>query len=117
MKASNGGPLGHFLFETGTTLLGEYKPNSDRIAASLPSYCLRIPGQPAVRIHGSVGTFFQCADSSSDRNAIETVAGHDLLQWKQDGMLIQVSFHGHSQVNLDLDLAVARSVHLIRPNR
>jgi hypothetical protein len=107
----------HFKVVLRTTLLGEYKPDSDRIAASLPSYCLPIPGQPAVRIHGSVGAFFQCADSSSDRNAIETVEGHDLLQWKQDDMLIQVSFHGHSQVNLDLDLAVARSVHLIHPNR
>ncbi len=45
---------------------------------------------------------------------MKTVEGHDLLQWKQDGMVNQVSFHGHSQVNLDLDLAVAQSVKLIR---
>jgi hypothetical protein len=115
--ASNGGPLGHFVFETGTSLLGEYKPHSIRAAASIPSYCLLIQGQPAVRIHGSPGTFFECANSSTDPNAIETVQGHDLLQWKQDGMVNQISFHGHSQVNLDLDLAVARSVELIRPNR
>ena len=114
MIASNGGPLGHFVFETGTSLLGEYKPHSDRAAASIPSYCLPIQGQPAVRIHGSPGQFFECADSSNDPNATETVQGHDLLQWKQDGMVNQVSFHGHSQVNLDLDLAVAQSVELIR---
>jgi hypothetical protein len=115
--ASNGGPLGHFVFETGTALVGEYKPDSDRAAASLPSYCLPISEKPVLRIHGSTATYFQCADSSSDRNAIEIVAGHDLLQWRQAGLLVQVSFHGHSQVNLDLDLAVARSVRLIRPNR
>jgi hypothetical protein len=114
-QASNGGPLGHFMFQTGTRLLGEYKPRSDRIAAQIPSYCLPIRGQSTVHVHGSVATFFQCADSSSDRNAIQLVMGHDLLQWKQAGMLNQVSFHGHSQVNLDLDLAVARSVRLIRP--
>lgn len=114
--ASNGGPLGHFVFETGTTLVGEYQPGSNRVAASIPSYCQPIVGHGVIRIHGSVGTFFQCAESSSDRNAVQTVAGHDLLQWKQDGMLNQVSFHGHSPVNLDLDLAVAQSVHLIQPN-
>jgi hypothetical protein len=115
--ASNGGPLGHFVFETGSSLLGEYKPHSIRAAAWIPSYCLPIQGQPAVRIHGSPGKLFECANSNTDPNAIELVQGHDLLQWKQDGMVIQVSFHGHSQVNLDLDLAVARSVQLIRPNR
>ena len=115
--ASNGGPLGHFVFETGSSLLGEYEPHSVRAAASIPSYCLPIPGQSAVRIHGSSGSYFECANSYTDPNAIETVQGHDLLQWKQGGMLNQVSFHGHSQVNLDLDLAVARSVELIRPNR
>ena len=115
--SSNGGPLGHFVFETGTSLLGEYKPHSIRAAASIPSYCPPMVGQPAVRIHGSSGTFFECANSSTDPNAVETVQGHDLLQWKQDGMVNQVSFHGHSQVNLDLDLAIAQSVELIRPHR
>lgn len=116
-KASNGGPLGHFVYETGTSLLGEYKPNTLQAASSIPSYCLTIPHQSGVRIHGSTGTFFQCADSSSDRNARTTLMGHDLLQWKQHGMLIQVSFHGHSQANLDLDLAVANSVRMIHPSR
>ncbi len=112
--ASNGGPLGHFVFETGSSLLGEYKPHSIRAAASIPSYCLPIQGQRAVRIHGSPSEFFECANSSNDPNAMKTVQGHDLLQWKQDGMVNQVSFHGHSEVNLDLDLAVAQSVKLIR---
>jgi len=113
--SSTGGPLGHFVFETGTSLLGEYKPHSIRAAASIPSYCRPIQGEPSIRIHGSPGMFFECANSSADPNAKTTVQGHELLQWKQNGMITQVSFHGHSQVNRDLDLAVARSVELIRP--
>lgn len=112
--SSNGGPLGHFVFETGTNLLGEYKRHSIKAASSIPSYCQPVS---TVRIHGSGGTIYQCANSSNDRNAIETIAGHDMLQWVDHGMVTQVSFHGHSQVNLDLDLAIARSVVLVSPRR
>lgn len=113
--SSNGGPLGHFVFETGTQPLGEYKPNSLKAASSIPSYCRRLSGQ--VAINGSTGIYYQCANSSNDHRAIETIAGHDMLQWIDHGMVTQVSFHGHTQVNLDLDLAVARSVVLVRPSR
>lgn len=115
--SSTGGPLGHFVFETGPDLVGEYKPHSNKAASSIPSYCQRTSGKAGVRIAGSVGTYYQCADSSNERNAIETIAGHDMLQWVDHGMVTQVSFHGHSQVNLDLDLAIARSVMLVRPHR
>jgi hypothetical protein len=113
----SGGPLGHFVFETGTSLLGEYKPHSSLAAGSIPSYCRPIHEHSAARIHESLGTFFECSNSSADPNAILTIQGHDLLQWKQNGMVNQVSFHGHSHENLDLDLAVARSVELIHPSR
>lgn len=115
--SSTGGALGHFVFETGPNLVGEYKPHSDKAASSIPSYCKRISGKADVRVNGSDGTYYQCADSSSDRNAIETIAGHDMLQWVDQGMITQVSFHGHSQVNLDLDLKIANSVVLVRPRR
>ena len=115
--SSTGGPLGHFVFETGMNLLGEYKPDSIKAASSIPSYCQRISEQSRVAVNGSAGTYYQCANSSNDRNAIETIAGHDMLQWVDHAMVTQVSFHGHSQVNLNLDLAVARSVVLVRPGR
>ena len=59
--SSNGGPLGHFVFETGTKLLGEFKPNSLKAASSIPSYCRRLSER--VAINGSPGTYYQCADS------------------------------------------------------
>lgn len=113
--SSNGGPLGHFAFETGTHLLGEYEANSLKAASSIPSYCRPVSERAA--INGSAGIYYQCANSSKDRYAIETIAGHDMLQWIDHGMVTQVSFHGHTQVNFDLDLAVARSVILLRPSR
>ena len=115
--SSVGGSLGHFVFETGTHLLGEYRPHSLRVGSAIPSYCAAIKGRPAVQIHGSTGRFFECANTSSDRDARTTILGHDLLQWKEGPIVCQVSFHGHSQVNLDLDLAVAKSVRSVRPTR
>lgn len=112
----NGGPLGHFVFETGTTLLGEYKPGTIKAASSIPSYCSKIQDAPTVKIRGSKGTFYQCSDSSSDRNAMQALMGHDMLQWKQAGLLCQVSFHGHSSLNLKLDVAVARSTEVVQPS-
>ena len=43
--------------------------------------------------------------------------GHDLLEWNDAGITSEVSFHGHSQVNLDLDVAVAGATVLISPTR
>lgn len=114
--ATNGGPLGHVVFEAGRNLLGEYKPGTDRAAAPLPSYCAPLPSAPVVRIHGSVGTFYRCADATADRNAVQTVLGHDLLEWRQDGLLCQVSFHGHSLVNLNLDVAMAKATQSVGPH-
>jgi hypothetical protein len=115
--ATNGGPLGHVVFEAGAGLIGEYEPGTDRAAAPLPSYCTPLPAAPAVRIHGAAGRFFQCADSSADRQAVQTVMGHDLLEWTQDGLLCQVSFHGHSLVNLALDVAGAQATQTVAPRR
>lgn len=115
--STSGGPMGHFVFETGTSLTGEYRPGSDKMASALPSYCARVHLGAPVRIHGTVGSFYECADSSNDRDAIETVQGHDLLEWRQDGLLCQVSFHGHSALNFDLDVAMAKATMLVRPRR
>jgi hypothetical protein len=47
---------------------------------------------------------------------IETVSGHELVEWRQDGVTCEVSFHGHSAVNQDLAVAVARSTHMVVPS-
>jgi hypothetical protein len=43
--------------------------------------------------------------------------GHDLLVWNDSGIACEVSLHGHSQVNVDLDIAVADATYLISPRR
>jgi hypothetical protein len=39
--------------------------------------------------------------------------GHQLLVWKMAGITCEVSFHGISKVNVDLDLAVADSTAMV----
>lgn len=113
--SSTGGPLGHFVFETGTNLVGEYKPDTDKAASSIPSYCQRISEQSEVHINGSVGTYYECANGSNDRNATETIAGHDMLQWVDQGMLTQVSFHGHAADFRNSPGAINEIPHLTDP--
>jgi hypothetical protein len=44
---------------------------------------------------------------------LELLKGHDLLVWEDAGITTEVSFHGHSQVNVDLDIAVAKATVLV----
>jgi hypothetical protein len=44
---------------------------------------------------------------------METVSGHELVEWRQDGVTCEVSFHGHSTVNQNLALAVAQSTRMV----
>ena len=39
----------------------------------------------------------------------------DLLVWNDSGITCEVSFHGHSQVNIELDIAVADATELAFP--
>jgi hypothetical protein len=43
------------------------------------------------------------------------LTGHDLLVWNDAGITSEVSFHGHSQVNVDLDIAEADATILVAP--
>jgi len=97
-----GGPLGHFVFTTG--------------GPKVPSYCLPMPVTKAVRIDGKVPRLYQCLDTSAVAGELELIIGHDLLVWDDAGVTTEVSFHGHSQVNVDLDIAVANATVLVPPS-
>jgi hypothetical protein len=43
--------------------------------------------------------------------------GHDLFTWRERGLLVQVSFYGHTSVNQDLDVAVAKDTIVVAPKR
>jgi hypothetical protein len=68
-----------------------------------------------IRVHGSAATLYQCSDSSRGPGEIELLTGHDLLVWNDAGITSEVSFHGHSQVNVDLDIAEADATILVAP--
>jgi hypothetical protein len=101
----SGGPLGHFVF------------TADRGGPQLPSYCSRLAVAKAVRVHGAVAKLYQCSDASTAPGVLELLKGHDLLVWEHAGITTEVSFHGHSQVNVDLDIAVANATLLVTPRK
>ncbi len=42
---------------------------------------------------------------------------HDLLVWNDSRITCEGSFHGHSQVNIDLDIAVADATTPASPKK
>jgi hypothetical protein len=113
LASVTGGPLGHFVFLEGprVTFIEGSGPRPKQV--SVPSTCKVVPLGKALRIHGSVATFYQCANGPLTYNEPALYLGHDLLTWRERGLEIQVSFHGHSRVNLDLDTAVANSTVVV----
>jgi hypothetical protein len=109
--STTGGPLGHFVIDAGRHLTlnrfgGPVQP--------VPSYCTGVPGGTAVVIHGAPAAAYECSDTWNP-SSLEIDVGHELLVWTQGGVTCEVSFHGHSLVNLELDLAIARATTLVRP--
>jgi hypothetical protein len=99
----DGGSLGHFVFTAG--------------GPHVPAYCSPMPVEQPVQVHGRAATLYQCSDSSTAPGELQLIMGHDLLVWDDAGITTEVSFHGHSQVNVDLDLAVANATSLVSPLR
>jgi hypothetical protein len=64
-----------------------------------------------------VAKLYQCSDSSGAPGGLKLYMGHDLLVWTDAGITCEVSFHGHSQVNMDLDIAVANATKLVTAKR
>ena len=109
----SGGPLGHFVFMAGTALPYVMTHKRGGNVAPVPSYCSRLNGSHA-RVQERRAIVYQCS-SDQTHNQLELVSGHTLLVWKDAGMTSEVSFHGHSQVNVDLDVAVANATVLVSP--
>jgi hypothetical protein len=71
----SGGPLGHFVFTA------EKGPSQ-----AVPPYCSPLLVASPVRVHGSVTTLYQCANSGTSPGENELVLGHDLLMWHNGGL-------------------------------
>jgi hypothetical protein len=108
-----GGPLGHFVFMSGTDLPYIMTGKRGKGVVPVPSYCTPLDSASLIHVHRSVAMLYQCADSRTSSTQIETIVGHTLLVWNDAGITCEVSFHGHSQVNVDLDLAVANAMVLV----
>ena len=50
-------------------------------------------------------------------DVFQLIMGHQLLVWNQAGITCEVSFHGISQVNVDLDVAVADATTMVTARR
>jgi hypothetical protein len=113
----SGGPLGHFVFMSGTDLPQIMTGKRGKGAVPVPSYCTPLDSASLIHVHGSVAKLYQCANSRTSSSQIETIVGHTLLVWNDAGITYEVSFHGHSQVNADLDVAVANATVLVPPRK
>lgn len=102
-----GEALGHFVIYAGKNL------NLSRTgkASFIPVYCRQIR---RLRVHGVTARMYQCANSDNGKS-VELVVGHELLVWKQYGVICEVSLHGHSQVNQHLDLVIANATKFVFP--
>ena len=113
----SGGPLGHFVFMTGRDLQLYLRNKPGKGVPPVPTYCSPQQDANAIRVQGSVATLYQCSDSANDQGQLQLIMGHDVLVWNDSGVTCEVSFHGHSQVNLALDIAVADATELVSPTR
>jgi|SRR5665213_698870 len=106
VSSVSGGPLGHFVITAGVGKL-----------QAVPAYCTPIQVASPVLVHGAIAKLYQCSSSASGPDVNQLIKGHDLLVWDASGITTEVSFHGHSQVNVDLDIAVAIATQLVSPTR
>ena len=111
----SGGPLGHFVFMSGTKLLQVMTNGRGKGGAPVPAYCSQIDSSILMRVHGHPAKLYQCGNASNSPTQIQIVEGHTLLVWREGKITCEVSFHGHSRVNVDLDLAVAKATVLVAP--
>ena len=113
----SGGPLGHFVFMSGTDMRKVMTNGRGKGAAPVPPYCAPIASSGRLHVHGHLAKLYQCGNASNSLTEIQIVEGHTLLVWNDSGIMCEVSFHGHSQMNVDLDVAVANTTFLVSPRR
>lgn len=112
----SGGRLGHFVFMTGTDLQSYLRQEAGKGLPPVPAYCSPMKLDKTLRVHGAMATLYQCSVSSNGPG-LELIMGHDLLVWNDSGITCEVSFHGHTQVNVELDVAVADATELVSPTK
>jgi len=110
----SGGPLGHFVFMSGTEMR-QAMTNGRGRGAPVPSYCSPLDVSSPIRVHGLPAKLYQCGNASNPLAETQIVEGHTVLVWSDRGITSEVSFHGHSQVNVDLDIATANATFLVPP--
>jgi lysophospholipase L1-like esterase len=110
----SGGPLGHFVFMSGTEMR-QVMTNGRGGGAPVPSYCSPLDVSSTIRVHGLTAKLYQCGTASNPLAETQIIEGHTVLVWSDRGITAEVSFHGHSQVNVDLDTAVANATFLVPP--
>ena len=113
----SGGPLGHFTFVEGPTVSFIEGSGRKPKSVSVPYSCHASTLATRTLIHGAAPKFYQCANGPMTFDTPALYLGHDLLTWRERGLLVEVSFHGHSDVNQDLDIAVARAAIVVAPSR
>ena len=59
---------------------------------------------------GTGTTWVECAGDISGMNS-----GHVILRWSRGDVIYAVSLHGHTQVNRDVELAIARNIEYVGP--
>jgi hypothetical protein len=106
----DGESLGHFVVYSGKNL----NLSRTRTASPIPVYCARTAQNRKLRVHGVVARMYKCSNSSNGKS-VELDIGHEVLIWKQNGITCEVSLHGHSQVNQDLDLVIANATRFVFP--
>lgn len=116
-RSISGGPLGHFVFMSGTDMQQVMTNTRGKHAAPVPPYCSPLDPSSLIRVHGHLAKLYQCGNASNPLTETQIVEGHTLLVWNDAGITCEVSFHGHSQVNVDLDVAVAKATVLMSPPR
>jgi hypothetical protein len=118
LPSISGGSLGHFVLVEGRGIKFYEGSGSAMKVVSVPSSCKVLPRRARpTRIHGSLAKFYECANGPLTPDTPALYLGHDLLTWTERGLQVQVSFHGHSAVNQDLDVAVARATIVVAPKR
>lgn len=106
-QSIDGGPLGYFIFVVSRVIRREH-------FLYQPGYCKPQHLKHEVKVHGDRATLYQCGNVRTSPGLFELYLGAEMLEWREDGFICQVSFNGHSAVNRALDVAVAKSVQLVR---
>ena len=114
--APGGGPLGHFVVYSARKLDTRSQPLPHSQPQPVPSYCTPVNEVSALAVHGSTANMYECSEGPNGPST-ELYLGHDLLVWIQNGVTYEVSLHGHSQVNQDLDVAIANATNMVFPSR